>query len=67
MVTSQASAIERTIAQWTWRQRRRPMPTPTTDDATTWVVETGAPTIEPPKITAADAVWLVSPSTGWMR
>ena len=43
------------------------MPIPTTEDATTWVVETGAPTSEAPKMTPADAVWLAIPSTGRMR
>ena len=42
-VKSQAKAIERTTPQRTWCQRRRPPPTPTTEEATTWVVETGAP------------------------
>src|SRR5689334_942534 len=38
IVISQARPISRTISQWTWRNRFRPRPTPTTDDATTWVV-----------------------------
>ena len=66
-MTTQASPIWRTIAQRTWCQRRRPTPTPTTDEATTWVVDTGAPSSEAPRITPADAVWLASPSIGWMR
>jgi hypothetical protein len=42
-VKSQANAIERTTVQRTCRQRRRTVPTPTTEATTTWVVETGAP------------------------
>ena len=62
-----ARPIWRTIAQRTWCQRLRPTPTPITDEATTWVVDTGAPTIEAPRITPTDAVWLASPSTAWIR
>ena len=67
IVSAQASAMSPTAAHRTWRQRRRPPPTPTIDDATTWEVETGAPASEAPKITPADAVWLARPSAGWMR
>ena len=56
-----------TAAQRTCRQRRRPPPTPTIEEATTWEVDTGAPASEAPKITPADAAWLASPSAGWMR
>ena len=57
----------RTTAQLTCRQRRRPPPTPSTDDATTCVVETGAPTNDAPRITPAEAAWLATASIGWMR
>lgn len=57
--------ISRTICQRTCCQRRRPAPTPTTDEATTWVVLTGAPIREAPRITAVDEVWLVKESMGW--
>ena len=67
MVISHARPMLRTTAQCTWCQRRRPTPIPTTDDATTCVVETGAPSSEDPKITPADAVWLARPSSGRMR
>ena len=63
IVSSQAKPISRTTSQRTWCQRRRPPPTPTTDDATTWVVETGAPTYDEARITAVDEVWLASPSS----
>ena len=59
--------MSRTTAQRTWRHRRRPPPTPTIDDATTWEVDTGAPTSEAPKITPADDAWLERPSIGWIR
>ena len=52
---SHANAIWRTIAQRTCRQRRRPPPTPTTDEATTCVVEVGAPSSEAPRMTPVDA------------
>src|SRR5215217_2441966 len=42
-VISHARPMLRTTDQCTWCQRRRPTPIPTTDDATTCVVETGAP------------------------
>ena len=64
---SQARPIWRTTAQCTWCQRLRPAPIPTTEEATTWVVDTGAPTSEAPKITPAEAVWLARPSIGRMR
>ena len=57
---AQAKAIARTTTHRTCRQRRRPAPTPTTDDATTWVVDTGAPTKEAGRITAVEAVWLTA-------
>ena len=44
-VASHPNPMVRTTAQRTWRQRLRPTPTPTTDEATTCVVDTGAPTI----------------------
>jgi hypothetical protein len=56
IVITQAIPISRTSSQWTWRHRLRPPPTPTTEDATTCVVEVGAPAREAPKITPADAV-----------
>jgi hypothetical protein len=56
IVITHARPMLRTTAQCTWCQRRRPRPIPTTDDATTWVVDTGAPSSEDPKITPADAV-----------
>ena len=63
-VASHAKPIVRTTAQRTWRHRRRPTPTPTTDEATTWVVETGAPTMDEARTTAVEAVWLENPSIG---
>ena len=42
----------------------RPTPTPTTDDATTCVVDTGAPTYDEARITTVEAVWLENPSIG---
>src|SRR6476646_9325360 len=67
MVTNQARANVRTSGQWTWRQRRRPPATPTTDDVTTWVVLTGAPINDAPKRTAVEPVWLDSASSGLSR
>ncbi len=40
---------------------------PTIEEATTWVVAVGPPISEAPKMIADEAVWLASPSTGWMR
>ena len=37
---------------------------PISDELTTWVVDTGAPTIEAPKMTAADVSW---PSKAWRK
>ena len=59
--------MSRTIAQFTWCQRRRPPPIPTTEEATTWVVEAGAPASDEARITAVEAVWLARPSIGWIR
>jgi len=67
MVIIQARPIWRTIAQRTWCHRRRPTPTPITEEAATWVVDTGAPTSEDPRITLADAAWLANPSMAWIR
>ena len=64
IVVSHAMPISRTISHRTWRQRRRPAPMPTTDEATTWVVLTGAPTSDAPRMTAVDDVWLVKESRG---
>ena len=55
-VVTQANSMSRTTRQPTWRHRRRPTPTPTTEDATTCVVETGAPTKDDAKITAVELV-----------
>src|SRR4029077_10576541 len=63
-VKSQAKAIDRTTLQRTCRQRRRPVPTPTTEETTTWVVETGAPRYEAGRMTAVEPVWLAKPSIG---
>ena len=70
IVVTHASAMSRTISQPTCRQRPRPIPIPTTDEETTWVVLTGAPTSDAARITVADVVWLMSPSrlrSGKMR
>ena len=67
IVISQARPICRTTAQLTWCTRRRPAPMPTTEEATTWLVDVGAPSTEAPKMTPDDAVWLASPSIGWSR
>ena len=64
---TQASRILPTTSQPTWRYRRRPTPTPTTEEETTWVVLAGAPTTVAARITAAELVWLTRPSTGRMR
>ena len=64
MVTSQAKPIRRTMYQCTWWRRPRPAPMPTSEDATTWVVEIGPPSSEAPKITAAEALSLARPSIG---
>ena len=63
-VASHPNAMVRTTVQRTWRQRRRPTPTPITDDATTCVVETGAPTYDDARITAVEVAWLENPSIG---
>ena len=39
-------------------------PMPTIVELTTWVVLTGPPTSEAPKMTAADVTWLLKPWTG---
>ena len=54
IVVSHAMPISRTICQLTCFHRRRPPPTPTTEEATTWVVLTGAPMREAPRMTAVD-------------
>ncbi len=54
MVVNQAMLMSRTISQRTCFHRRRPPPTPTTEEATTWVVLTGAPISEAPRMTAVD-------------
>ena len=56
--------MARTTAQRTCRIRRLPTPTPTTDDATTCVVLTGAPVSVAPSSTAVEPVWLASASIG---
>jgi hypothetical protein len=56
MVVNQARLISRTISQRTCFHRRRPPPTPTTDEATTWVVLTGAPMREAARMTTVDEV-----------
>ena len=61
---SQAKPIDRTTVQRTCRQRRRPVPTPTTEETTTWVVETGAPRYEAGRMTAVEPVWLARLSSG---
>ena len=66
IVTSQASRISRTTGQRTCR-RRCAAPTPTTEDATTWVVLTGAPRNADTPITPALEPWLTRPSSGRMR
>src|SRR6266511_3836619 len=66
-VVTQASRILPTTSQPTCRYRRRPTPTPTTEEETTWVVLAGAPTSEADRITAAELAWLTRPSTGRMR
>ena len=65
-VTSQASSMFRTTRQRTWRHRRRPPPTPTTDEATIWVVLTGAPITDAPSRTAVEPAWLANASIGRM-
>ena len=52
MVVNHAKPIPRTTPQLTWCQRRRPAPMPTTDEDTTWLVETGSPASEAPKMHA---------------
>jgi len=66
-VISQASPISLTIAQLTCLHRLRPPPIPTTEEATTWVVEVGAPSREAPKMTPAEELWLASQSTELIR
>ena len=65
-VTTQASPISRTTGQRTCRQRRS-APTPTTEEATTWVVLTGAPSAAAPPMTRVLDAWLMSPSSGRIR
>ena len=48
-------------------QRRRPAPTPTIEEETTCVVDTGPPIIDAPRMIAEEADWLARPSTGWIR
>ena len=59
--------ISRTTGQLTWCIRWRPAPAPTTDDATTWVVLTGAPTAVDTSSTTAEPPWLARLSTGRNR
>ena len=67
IVVSQAMPISRTISHRTWCQRRRPTPMPTIDEATTCVVEIGAPRNEAPRMTADELAWLEKPSSARMR
>ena len=62
IVVSHVVRFVRTTCQRTWCHRRRARPIPTTDEATTWLVLTGAPRTEAAKITAAELPWLTSPS-----
>ena len=54
MVVSHANPMPDTILQFTCRVRRRPTPTPTTDDATICEVLTGAPITDDARITPAE-------------
>ena len=67
IVISQARPIWRTTDQLTWWSRLRPAPMPTTEEATTWLVEVGAPSSEAPRMTPEEAVWLARPSICWIR
>ena len=55
-----------TMRQFTWRKRRRLTPMPTTDDASTCDVLTGAPTSDEATTTAVDVPCAARPSSGWM-
>src|SRR5512137_61473 len=63
MVNSQAVAISCATPQRTLFTRSAE-PTPMMDELTTWVVETGPPTSEAPRMTIAEASWEENPSTG---
>ena len=65
-VINHAAPISRTTVQCTWWGRCA-IPTPTTLEATTCVVLTGAPSAAPASITAAEPPWLTSPSNGAIR
>src|ERR1700681_3329722 len=65
-VINHAAPISRTTDQLTWWLRCC-IPTPTTLEATTCVVLTGAPRAAPANITAAEPPWLTSPSYGVIR
>ena len=65
-VTTQASPISRTTGQRTCLHRRS-APTPTTEEATTCVVLTGAPNAAAPPMTNVLDAWLMSPSSGRIR
>ena len=54
IVISHASPMSRTMPQPTCRQRRRPLPMPTMDDATTWLVLIGTPAMVPAMMTPAE-------------
>jgi hypothetical protein len=67
IVVAHATAISRTTVQCTCRQWLRPPPTPTIEDATTCVVEIGAPMNDPPSMSDArsledtlDRAWTVA-------
>ena len=62
------SDLSATIVQRTWCQRRRPPPTPTIEEATTCVVETGAPIAEAARSTRGrGALASAKPSIGRRR
>src|SRR6202142_4023537 len=70
IVVSQVIRFLRTTAQRTWCHRRRARPMPTIEEATIWLVLTGAPRSDATKITPAELPWLTSPSivfTGKVR
>jgi hypothetical protein len=63
-VITQAPRIERPTPHLTFFHRSA-VPAPIIEELTTWVVDTGPPSIEAVRITAADETWAVNPSTGF--
>jgi hypothetical protein len=63
MVTIQATAMFPATPQRTLLNRSAE-PTPIIDELTTWVVLTGPPIRDAPRMTPAEVTWLLKPWTG---